>query len=93
MYYQSYASLMKRGFSSKLLCIPYWILKAIDGPNDGLVTEESARWTNFRGTLKNKYLRGISHGDMIDLTREDYRDFHVTEFYIALVKELGELGF
>ncbi len=93
VYYQSYASLMKRGFSSKLLCIPYWILKAIDGPNDGLVTEESARWTNFRGTLKNKYLRGISHGDMIDLTREDYRDFHVTEFYIALVKELGELGF
>lgn len=92
VYYQSYASLMKRGFSSKLLCIPYWILKAADGPNDGLVTEESAKWTNFKGTLKNRYLRGISHGDMIDLTREDYRDFNVIEFYIELVKELGEMG-
>ncbi len=92
VYCQTYASLMKCGFSSKLLCIPYWILKALDGPNDGLVTEESAKWTNFRGTLKNRYLRGISHGDMIDLTREDYRDFKVIEFYIGLVKELGEMG-
>ncbi|MCI8660135.1 MAG: triacylglycerol lipase [Lachnospiraceae bacterium] len=93
VFYQSYGSLMKHGFSSKLLCVPYWILKALDGPNDGLVTAESAQWTNFRGILTNRYLRGISHGDMIDLTREDYRDFKVLEFYIQLVKELAEKGF
>lgn len=93
VYYQSYASLMKHGASSKLLCIPYWILKKLDGPNDGLVTAESARWTNFQGVLKNSYLRGISHGDMIDLTREDYRGFYVLEFYIQLVKKLAEMGF
>lgn len=93
VYYQSYASLMKSGFSSKLLCIPYWLLKALDGPNDGLVTEESARWTNFRGTIKNHRLRGVSHGDMIDLTREDYQGFEVLEFYVRLVEELAEMGF
>lgn len=93
VYYQSYASLMKNGFSSKLLCIPYWILKSIDAPNDGLVTVASARWANFRGTVTNRRLRGISHGDMIDLTREDYRDFKVLEFYIQLVKELAGKGF
>ena len=93
VWYQSYASLMKHGFSSKLLCIPYWILKALDAPNDGLVTVESARWTNFQGVVTNRYLRGISHGDMIDLTREDYRDFQVLEFYVQLVKRLAELGF
>lgn len=93
VYYQSYASLMKHGFSSKLLCVPYWILKALDAPNDGLVTVESARWTHFKGTVTNRYLRGISHGDMIDLTREDYRDFKVLEFYIQLVRELAEMGF
>ena len=43
--------------------------------------------------MTNRYLRGISHGDMIDLTREDYRDFQVLEFYVQLVKRLAELGF
>ncbi len=84
---------MKCGFSSKLLCIPYWILKKVEGPSDGLVTVESAAWGNFRGVLRNTRMRGISHGDMIDLTREDYRDFDVIEFYIQLVKELKEQGF
>lgn len=93
VYYQSYASLMKHGFSSKLLCIPYWILKFRDAPNDGLVTVESAKWANFRGVVRNRYLRGISHGDMIDLTREDYRDFKVLEFYVQLVRELAKMGF
>lgn len=93
IYYQSYASLMKHGLSSKLLCVPYWILKALDAPNDGLVTVESAAWANFKGVVTNRYLRGISHGDMIDLTREDYRGFHVLEFYIQLVANLKELGF
>lgn len=93
VYYQSYASLMKHGFSSKLLCVPYWILKALDAPNDGLVTVESAAWANFQGVVTNRYLRGISHGDMIDLTREDYKGFHVLEFYIQLVTSLKEAGF
>lgn len=92
IYYQSYASLMRCGFSSKLLCIPYWILKMLDAPSDGLVTVTSAQWTNFKGVIKNKYMRGISHGDMIDLTREDYREFHVLEFYIQLAEELGRTG-
>lgn len=93
VYYQSYASLMKHGFSSKLLCIPYWLLKHLDAPNDGLVTVESAKWENFQGVVTNRYLRGISHGDMIDLTREDYRDFKVLEFYIKLAAGLREMGF
>lgn len=93
IYYQSYTSLMKHGFSSKLLCVPYWILKALDGPNDGLVTAESAAWANFRGVITNRYLRGISHGDMIDLTREDYRSFSVPEFYIQLAEDLKKRGF
>lgn len=93
VYYQSYASLMKHGASSKLLCVPYWILKHIDAPNDGLVTVASAQWANFRGVVTNRYLRGISHGDMIDLTREDYREFNVLEFYVQLVKDLADKGF
>ncbi|MCI9146697.1 MAG: triacylglycerol lipase [Hungatella sp.] len=93
VYYQSCASLMKSGFSSKLLCVPYWVLKKLDGPNDGLVTVRSARWGNVRGVMENKRLRGISHGDMIDLTREDYEGFDVKEFYVELVSDLKQRGF
>lgn len=93
VYYQSYASRMRCGLSSKLLCLPYWILKALDAPNDGLVTVESARWADFKGVVTNKKMRGISHGDMIDLTREDYKGFDVVEFYIQLLVGLKKMGY
>lgn len=93
VYYQSFASLMRSGCSSKLLCVPYWVLKKLDGPNDGLVTVESARWGVFRGVVTSKRLRGISHGDMIDLTREDYEGFDVKEFYVKVAADLKERGF
>lgn len=57
------------------------------------MTVESAAWSNFQEVVRNRYLRGISHGDMIDLTREDYRDFKVLEFYIQLVQRLKAMGF
>lgn len=91
IYYQSYASLMKNAFSSKLLFIPYLLLKILDAPNDGLVTVESATWTNFQGVIQNSHLRGISHADMIDLTREDYRGFDVITFYVELVQRLKNM--
>lgn len=69
------------------------MLKKLDGPNDGLVTVESARWGVFRGMVTSKRLRGISHGDMIDLTREDYEGFDVKEFYVKVAADLKERGF
>lgn len=69
------------------------IIRAVDGKNDGLVTPESAMWGEFKGTLSNCKHRGISHCDMIDLKREDYRGFDVTEFYVELVKALKEKVF
>lgn len=93
IYYQSYASVMRDFLSDPLLWFPYLMIRAVDGKNDGLVTPESAMWGEFRGTLANRRHRGISHGDMIDLKREDYKGFDVVEFYVGLVKELKEKGF
>lgn len=93
VYYQSYASVMRDCLSDRLLCIPYLIIRAVDGPNDGLVTPGSAMWGEFRGIAANKKHRGISHGDMIDLKREDYKGFDVVEFYVKLVGELKNKGF
>ena len=37
--------------------------------------------------------RGISHGDMIDLNRQNIRGFDVREFYVSLVRDLKSQGY
>lgn len=93
VYYQSYMSFMHGAFSHILLTIPYLFIKLVDGKSDGLVSEESAKWGNFRKTFENEHYRGISHGDIIDLTREDYKGFQVCETYVDIVKELKDKGY
>lgn len=92
--YQSYGSIMRFSFSDSLLFFPHLILWWMTGErNDGLVTESSAQWGNYLGTLKSKSLRGISHGDMIDLKREDIKGFDSIEVYQSIVQNLKERGF
>ena len=94
IYYQSYGSVMKSCFSDSLLSIPYLLMCICKGPdNDGLVDASSMEWGNFRGILKNKYHRGISHGDMIDLKREDIKGFDVLNVFYEIVVNLKEMGF
>lgn len=94
VYYQSYASVMKSCFSDSLLSIPYLIMCTCKGGNnDGLVNISSAQWGNFRGVLQNKYHRGISHGDMIDLKREDIKGFDILNIFYEIVAELKNNGF
>lgn len=93
VYYQSYISIMKDCFSDILLTIPYFFIKILEGENDGLVSISSAKWGTFKGVIKNEYHRGISHGDIIDLKRQDYKGFDVVEFYVQLVSELKKMGF
>lgn len=93
VYYQSYGSIMKTAFSDPLLFIPYCIVRIMGSPNDGLVSTTSARWGDFKGIIRNNHWRGISHGDIIDLKREDYPGFDVREFYVQMVSELKGRGF
>lgn len=94
VFYQSYTSVMKNITSDSLLSLPYGIMKLMGaGDNDGLVSIESAKWGNFRGTFRNKYRRGISHGDIIDLKREDYKLFDPIEAFISIVSNLKEKGY
>ena len=93
VFYQSYASKMRDCFSDPLLWIPYCLIKPLEGDNDGLVSTESARWGEFRTVFASSGHRGISHGDMIDLKREDYKGFDVVECYVQIVSELAGKGF
>nr|MCR5614530.1 hypothetical protein [Treponema sp.] len=71
----------------------YHLVKRFDGPNDGLVGEKSFEWGSRFTMLTTSGIRGISHGDMIDLNRENIRGFDVREFYVQLVSDLREKGF
>ncbi|MBZ9691549.1 triacylglycerol lipase [Clostridium botulinum] len=93
VYYQSYASVVSNIFSDYVVAIPYILVKLTEGENDGLVAVDSAKWGEFKGILKNKYRRGISHGDIIDLRRDDYKGFDVIEKYIEIVSDLKNKGF
>ena len=93
--YQSVTSVMKGPLSAPFpLCISYGLVKRQDGgQNDGLVNTETARWGEFLGVQKASGKRGISHGDMIDLMREDIPGFDVAEFYVGLVHKLKDRGY
>ena len=94
VYYQSYMSVMKSMRSDSLLAVPYALMRFLAGRhNDGLVEEQSSVWGNFKGTFRNRYKRGISPGDIIDLKREDYKGFDVLETYVKMVGELKAMGF
>ena len=70
----------------------YYLVKHFDGPNDGLVGEQSFRWGENYTFLTVQGKRGISHGDMIDLNRENIPGFDVREFYVKLVYNLKQQG-
>lgn len=74
------------------LNIGYKMIKRLNGENDGLVAESSAKHGRHR-IIRPTSKRGISHGDVIDLNRENITGFDVREFYVDLVSELRREGF
>ncbi len=91
IYTQSFGSVMKKASSGKFpLNLSYNFVKYFDGKNDGLVGENSFEWGSKYILLDLPVKRGISHADMIDLTRENIKGFDVREFYVELVQDLKE---
>ncbi len=70
----------------------YHLVHLFSGANDGLVSEEAFRWGENYISLKPTGKRGISHGDVIDLNRENIKGFDVREFYVQLVADLKNRG-
>lgn len=91
--YRSYMTVMRESDSAGFpLNIGYLLIKKLNGANDGLVWEESAKHGDFT-LIKPKHKRGISHGDIVDLMRENIEDFDVREFYVDIVRKLKEQGY
>ena len=94
VYYQSVGSKVKKATNGKFpLNLSYHLVKHFDGENDGLVSVDSMKWGEKFIFLTPKGKRGISHGDVVDLNRENIKGFDVREFYINLVHDLKNKGY
>ena len=71
----------------------YPVVKHFDEKNDGLVSVDSAKWGTRFTLLEPVGKRGISHGDVVDLNRENIPGFDVREFYVNLVADLKKRGY
>lgn len=90
---QSVGSKLNKATGGKFpLNFTYNLVKYFDGPNDGLVSEKSFVWGEKYTFLTTEGSRGISHGDMIDLNRENIEGFDVREFYVKLAADLKDRG-
>lgn len=94
VYYSSVGSIQSTPVSGRFpLNMSYLLVKHFDGNNDGLVGEKSFPWGSDFTMLRPSGKRGISHGDMIDLNRENFKGFDVREFYVELVSKLKKMGY
>ena len=92
--YESVMSYCKRAQHGKFpLNMTYPIVKHFDGLNDGLVAVDSAKWGSRFTLVEPQGRRGISHGDVVDLNRENIPGFDVREFYVRLAADLKARGF
>ncbi len=99
VYYQSFACVMSHPFSDINLSTANVAIKHIEGPNDGLVSVDSAIWGETHAILRSNSFRGISHLDAIDLLRHCLTGKQgngvsdICKFYVDLVEDLRERGF
>lgn len=94
VYYQSLGSKSVRAASGRFpLNLSYHLVNYFDGPNDGLVALPSMKWGADFTYVTPRKSRGITHGDMIDLMRENIDGFDVRETYVELVSGLKQKGF
>lgn len=94
IYYQSVGTKLNHASSGRFpLNYSYHLVKYFDGDNDGLVGAKSFEWGENYNYITVKGKRGVSHGDVIDLNRENFEEFDVREFYVKLVSDLRQKGF
>ena len=93
VYYQSYASVMKKSYSDMLLFVPHLFVKFFEGECDGIVSVDSAKWGEFKGVITGDGIRGMSHADLRDIRKRDGVGTDIRRVYVDIVKDLKARGF
>jgi len=91
VYCQSYSTSLKRGRDCFIMALPMKFYKHFEKvENDGLVSQESSKFGNYRGECLDI---SVSHVQIIDLFSKKSQKEKIYSFYISLCKELSEMGF
>lgn len=93
VYYQSWAAKVKYGCPNIILD-PIWrFLVACEGPNDGLVGVESAKWGKFCGVESAAWWSpGCDHLNIIGHLFGITPGFYAPDFYVNVVADLKTQG-
>ncbi len=94
VYYQSWAAKVKYACPTIILD-PIWrMLADREGPNDGLVSVESAKWGNFRGVESAAWWSpGCDHLNIIGHLFGVTPGFNAPDFYVDLAADLKTRGY
>jgi len=91
IYCQSYATKLKSGKDCLLMAVPMILYTYTDGAeNDGVVSEESAKFENYRGECLDD---SVSHLQIVDLFAKRKNRKKILDFYVELCRELKEMGY
>lgn len=91
VYCQSYSTKLKKGSDCILMGVPMKIYRMVDGSdNDGMVSEESSKFGNYRGECIDD---SISHTQIVDILAKRKNRKKIFEFYVNVCRELTDMGF
>ena len=85
--YQSYGAQMLSALDDPLYAISYRLLKKHEGHNDGMVSEQSCQWGDFRGITQE-----VSHLQMTDSITDRVSNTSIPMLYVGWVNELKLKG-
>ncbi len=86
--YQSYGAQMLSAVDDPLYALSYRLLKKYEGHNDGMVSEQSCQWGDFRGITEE-----VSHLQMTDSITDRISNISIPMLYVDWVRELKLKGF
>ncbi|GBU27625.1 hypothetical protein R84B8_01160 [Treponema sp. R8-4-B8] len=87
VYYQSIYSVMESSFDDAMFYYSHRYIKKINGDNDGVVSEYSAKWSDNITKIEG----GISHTEIVDIKKK--KGINIPAIYLKIVNDLSEKGF
>lgn len=94
VYYQSYISTIDENFGNPLWKAMYKLMEKKEGPNDGLVSVESAKWGKFREPVTCSGKPLVTHADIVGMhILSGEFCFNADKFLADIVHELKVAGY
>ena len=91
VYCQSYSTKIHKGSDCLLMAVPMVIYNKTNGEeNDGMVSENSAKFENYRGEC---LAESVSHTQIVDFFAKRKHRKRILDFYVERCRELGEMGY